>query len=712
MKRMMIVRLGLMAATTLWPVSAMAQQAADDGATSGGIGDIVVTATRRAENLQDVPATITAVTAEGLSSAGVTTTRGLEQVVPGLVMAMTATSTQPTLRGIGTRSASPGEESNIAMYLDGVYQPAMSSNNFEFLNVERVEVLKGPQGTLYGRNATGGAINIVTTKPADELAGRFSLSFGRFNEVNAGGYAAVPLGAGLAVDLAANRIHRDGYVDDLVRGGKLGRKKSHSLRGRIRFQPSDDIDIIASISDSSTDDNSAFTVQPIDGNTIGRAINPTVLLPTKPRQYVGNILPQSGFDQREYSLQAQFDLGFAVLESVGNIQENTTYYTSDSDGTLVGGRDLFSVGDFMDAWTQEVRLISQGSGRLQWIVGAMAFGSKAGLNLTVNNPTSVTIINGRQKAKAYAGYVEATYEVLDNLFVTGGVRYSDEKRTFTPFINTQRPTVSAKFDDWTPRASIRYEFSPDANVYFTYSEGFKSGVYNIASTNTTPVRPETITSYEAGIKLRPASWLRTNISGFIYDYSDLQVSARLAGSTVTFLQNAGAAKLKGIDLDIAAYPTDGLSLNLAAAFLDTKFTEFAGAAINVPTITNGVSTGGNASIIADVTGNQLVRAPEFTATAGFAYEFEAGSGLVKLGANANYNDGYFLEFGNRLRQPSYVLVNGNLGWWTRNERLGITLWAENITGEDVVQYALVSANQDGYSYRPPATYGVRLNFNY
>jgi iron complex outermembrane receptor protein len=694
-------------------MAAQGEGASSDGAASGGVGDIIVTATRRAENLQDVPVTISAVSAESLSSAGVSTTRGLEQVVAGLVMATTATSTQPTLRGIGTRSASPGEESNIAMYLDGVYQPAMTSNNFELINVERVEVLKGPQGALYGRNATGGAINIVTSKPSDELAGRFALSFGRFNEVNAGGYVSVPLGAGLAVDLAANRINRDGYVDDLVRGGKLGRKKSHSLRGRIRFQPTEDIDIIAAISDSSTDDNSIFTVQPINGNTIGRQIDPNVLLPTKPRQYVGNIYPRSGFDQREYSLQAQFDLGFAVLESVGNIQKNTNYYTSDSEGTVIPGRDLFAVGDYMDAWTEEVRLISQGSGRLQWIVGALAFGSKAALDpLVVNNPTSTTLINGRQKAKAYAGYAEATYEVLDSLFVTGGLRYSSEKRTFTPFVNTVRPTVSATFKDWTPRASIRYEFSPDANLYFTYSEGFKSGVYNIAAAGTVPVRPETITSYEVGLKLQPASWLRTNISGFIYDYKDLQVSARLSGNTVAFLQNAGAAKIKGIDLDIAAYPVDGLSLNLAAALLDTKFTEFAGASINVPTLTNGVALGGNASIIADVSGNELVRAPKFTATAGFAYEFEAASGRVKLGANANYNDGYFLEFGNRLRQPSYVLVNANLGWWTRNERLGITLWAENITGEDVVQYALISGNQDGYSYRPPATYGVRLNFNY
>ncbi len=695
----------LLGAAATWPMAVAAQ--GEPASTEPA--EIIVTATRRAESIQDVPASIAAISSENLDAAGVTSTRGLEQVVPGLVMVTTSTATQPTLRGVGTRGSLPGEESNVAMYIDGVYQPNMNANNFELLNVERVEVLKGPQGTLYGRNATGGAINVVTTKPGDTMVGKFSLSYGRFSEVNAAAYVGVPLSDGLSVDLAANKVSREGYIEDLVRGGTVGERDSYNVRGRIRFRPADGIDIIAAISKTSTKDSSAFSVQPINGNTVGRRENPSVLLPTKPRQYVGDVLPRTGLKQTDFSLQGQFDLGFATLEAVGDYQTNLSYYSSDSDGTTVRGRDINATGDYIDAWSGEARLISKGAGRLDWIVGALYFGSKAAQNPSiVRTLTSTTEFRGRQDAEAYAAYVEATYEPVDGVFLTGGYRYSNEKKTYTSFVNVKGPTVSASFDSWTPRASIRYQINPDANIYFTFSKGFKSGLFNLSSASTTPVRPETITSYEAGLKLKPASWLRTNLSAFVYDYKDLQVSARLAGNTVAFLQNAGVAKIKGIDLDITAYPIDGLSINLSGEYLDSKFKDFTGAAVNIPTVVNGVAVGGNSSIIIDATGKHLIRSPRYTATLGLAYQFEAVGGVIKLGGSTAYNDGFFLEFGNRLHQPAYVLANANVGWWTKDERLGVTLWGENLASEDIVQWALVSGNQDGYSYRPPATYGIRL----
>ena len=719
MRKSKKVRFALLAATSLWSGPALAQQSAAD-ANVASLGEIIVTANRRTESLQDVPLTVAAVSGEDLAAAGVGDTQGLEQVVPGLVVGRSATSVQPTIRGIGTRGSTPGEESNIAVYLDGVYQPAMTSNNFELLNVERVEVLKGPQGTLYGRNATGGAINVVTTKPGDEFTGKFTLSYGRYNEVKAGAYLVVPLADTLSADVAAKYVNRDGYVKDLIRGGKIGDLDSITVRGRLRWQPTDTIDIIAAISRTDTDDDSIFALGPVTGNSVGRRNDPTVVLPTGPRQYVGDRLPKSGFEQTDFSLTADFDLGPVLLQSATDYQKNNAYFATDSDGTTYQGGGVSTDDNPQKAFSQELRLISQGSGRFQWIVGGMFFDSKSQLNPLIIDTASFSGIkrDSGQESRALAGYVEGTYEAVDNLFLTGGLRYSWEKRTlFLPQSATrpERLTQSATFDDWTPRASIRYEINPRTSVYFTYAEGFKSGLFNGVATNVnnTPVRPETIRSYEAGIKLQPTPWLRANLSAFIYKYKDLQVQARLSGQDVAFLQNAGKADVKGIDFDAAISPSPGLNFTVGAEWLDSKYKDFGGAAVNIPTVVNGVEVGGNTSVILDVTGEALLRAPKFTANVGVNYEFDAGGGIIKLGANANYNDGYFhADLSNRLRQPSYVMVNASVGWWTQDEQFGITLWGENLADEDVLLYVLSTGNQDGFAYRTPAMYGLRVNFNF
>lgn len=699
-----------LAATSAFTAPALAQTVGAD------IGDddvnsereIVVTANRRVERLQDVPLSIAAVSGDTLAASGVSDTQGLEQVVPGLVMGQSGPSAQPTIRGIGTRGGTPGEESNVAMYIDGVYQPAMSSNNFELLNIERVEVLKGPQGTLYGRNATGGAINIVTTKPGDELVGRVSLSYGRFDEVDAALYTAVPVNDVISADVAFRRINRDGYIDDLLTGEKLGDRKSTNLRARLRLRPSDTLDVIVAFSRNELDDGSVFAVQPVNGNTVGRRVDPNVLLPNKPWQYVGNRKPEFGSEQTDWNLLADLDLGFAVLQSVTDYQKNTSYFRSDSDGSELELGGIYSPDTYTDAFSQELRLISQDIGRLQWIVGGLYFDSESAHDPMIIDTATLSGItrNGVQDSKAWSGYAEGTLEAVDDMFVTAGIRYSNEKRTFTLASGASQ---SASFEDWTPRVSLRYEVSSNASIYATWAQGFKSGLFNGASSGFELVAPETITSYEAGIKLSPARWLRTTLAAYLYDYQDLQVQARLAGDDVARLQNAGKARVKGIDFDATLYPMGGLTISLAASYIDAKFREFEGASINVPTTVDGVAVGGNTGIIADVTGNRLVRAPELTVSTGFNYAADFAGGVLKLGGNVAYNDGYFLELGNRLRQPSYTLINGSLGFWNQKETLGLTFWIENAADEAIVQWPLSSGSQDGYSYRAPQTYGVRLN---
>lgn len=683
---------------------ALAQSAPRGAAAPASeLQDIVVTATRRATNIQDVPFSITAVTGDQLADSGVVTTRDLEKVSPGLVFATTAFTVQPTVRGIGTRGTAPGDESNVPIYIDGIYQPAMTSNLFELQNIERVEVLRGPQGTLFGRNATGGAINVVTRKPADEATASVSASYGRYDELKLGAYVTGPLAPDLSADLALQYSDDDGYVRDLVRNKMQGANRSYVARGRLRWTPGI-ADLMVGVSYVDVEDNSSFTTQPLNGNTRGRRTpNQNVLIPKKARQIAGDFEPTEDFSQFDVNLLSRFDFGPVALEATFDYQRNKSSFQSDSDSTLTPGNTT-TMRLFNNAWSHEIRLLSQGDGRFEWVIGGMLFGANAGYNPLVTNGTS--IVRGRQKTFAYAGFGEATFEAIDNLFLTGGLRYSGEKKTFFPFVGAATMKADATFHAWTPRASIRYQFNEGSNIYFTYSKGFKSGLFNSASSVVIPVQPEKIEAFEVGLKVEPTSWMRANLSAFHYDYTDLQVQARNFTNASITLQNAASAKVKGIDVDVEVVPFSGFDLRLSGEYLDSKYTDFPLAQVTAPSMLNGVLNGGNDQVVRDVSGNELIRAPKWSGSFSAGYEFDISQGRIRLAGNISYNDGYWLEVGNRLRQPSYTTVDASITWKSSDDRYSVSLWGRNITSEKIYLYALISGNGDLVSYRKPATYGI------
>jgi len=675
-------------------------------ATDQSLPDIVVTATRRAQSLQHVPATVAAFSGDQLVSAGISKTTGLEQVTPGLVIGQTANAVQPTIRGVGTRGAGQGDESNIAMYIDGVYQPSMLNNNFDLLNIERVEVLKGPQGTLFGRNATGGAINVITRKPSQTFSGSAEASYGRYDTVTGSAYLTGPLATSISADLATIYSRTDGYIDDLVRGGKTDEGYNFAVRSRLRVQPTDAIDFVLAGSYAKAHDRSPFAFQPINNNTRARVTTPGVLLPSRLRQTAAGIQPDGRSRQWDINLTGSIDLGSVSLETSTDYQNNRSSFLTDSDATPanLGSQDARI--QYTRAWSQELRLLSQGKGRFQWVIGGMAFQSVAGYDNYFSNVT--TLIKGVQRSRAYSGFGEATLEAVDHLFLTAGLRYSNETRIFDPFVNVAFPRQSRTFRRWSPKAAIRYEFSPDADVYFSYTEGFKSGVYNATTVQLTPVNEEVVRSFEAGLKLRPAPWARANFSAFHYDYTGLQLQTRDGLTGLSLFQNAGKAKIDGAEAEVDLAPGGGFSLRLGAAWSHGRFTDFRNAQVTVPVVVNGTAVGGNTQALADVTGKDLIRAPRFTATAAPSLAVPAGSGELRFNANLNYNSGYSLDVLNRVKQPSYLWANANVSYVSAGDRFRVTAWAENLFNEDVVLFFTTSATGDFASYRKPVTYGVTI----
>lgn len=732
MRSILSLTLGLLSvSTSSIAMAAQERQAppAEEMQESSGLKDIVVTATRREARLQDVPVSVTAITAETLGGAGVSQVRDLGQVAPGFISGRNVGANQPTIRGVGSSGISPGDESNVATYIDGVYQADPFSTFIELVEVERVEVLRGPQGTTFGRNATGGLVNVITPDPSFDMRGRFAGEYGRSrlnaNAFDIRGYVTGGLTNTVAADLAVLYRSNDGYIKDLVRGGTLGDQKVFDIRSKLLWQPSDTSKIVLTgeyIEQKST----ANALQPYNNtNTRGFSF-PGVILPTGPWQASTNIPPRLNFHHTQVALKTQFNFTGFDLETTGAYINSVTDYTTDSDSSniFLGQIPIYGTSE---ALSQEVRLVSTSHGPFQWTVGAYGFHLKSATsaqiitsNGIVGGPVATLDLQPRVGATSFAGFGEGTYEVVPSLFVTAGVRYTTERKTFRQTVNGTRinfnpdPTTppdylaSRRFNKTTYRGIVRYKFADNANIYASYSTGFKSGVYNGSSTLPDPVNPEEIESWEAGLKAEPFRWLRTNLSVFRYDYTDLQVQSRSPLATGNYiLQNAAEAKITGGELELTASPLRGLQLNAAVAYNDGKYRNFPLAQTFVP-----LATGGNAAVTADVAGKRLIRSPKYTFSVGASWEHEYSAGTASLNANLFHSTRVYYDFANTFSQDPFTRVNARASWSPSGSDWTFSLWSTNLTNAKIVQQIRIGLASADQVYEPPRQVGVGVELKF
>lgn len=723
---------------------ALAQNAEDQG-----FSDIVVTAQKRGENVQRVPISITALTPDALDRSGLSSTSDLQAAVPGLVFSTFLGDGQPYLRGVGNDSLTLGADSSVSVYVDGVYMARTGGALQEVFDVERVEVVKGPQGTLFGRNSVGGSINIVNRLPQDHFEARGDLSLGNNGLGKARAAINVPLASNLFIRASGITSKQNGFFRNLNTAGNLtalppgfGGNSILKTRyggidlnaGRLALRwviaPETEFNIVGDISDDKTvrgatvHSLSIYPSPAVDfcrgapfpcptdpGATPGRQT-------TDPYSNYLNLLPTEHSVQSGVVGTFTTALGFAKLTSITGFKHYNHNDLFDLDGTDYNDGIQ---NDHVDSntLTQELQLASSNDGPLQWVTGLYYLRDRAKQHVRVALASGAQLVDfsARLKTTAWAMFAQGTYSLADSLKLTLGGRYSYERKAvevdhqllllntlLIPLTNAQS---ARSWKSFTPKIGLDWQISNKIMAYASAQKGFKSGGYNTISTDPTTYefQPEKINAYEIGFKSTfLENRIRFNTALFYYDYKNLQVN--LYDATAVVLKNAAKAKIKGVDFDLSVKPVQALELKVSGEYLDAKFKDF------VTFDPDNLAAGAQ-----NLSGNRLPRAPKFSfsTSANYTHRISDDLGLEWFLEYAQTGHVYYSFFNQpAVDQGKVGLLNGRITAKFHDDHLSLAIWGKNITNKIWSQNVIRNTSFAGAIASPamPRTYGVTLSADF
>jgi iron complex outermembrane recepter protein len=733
--------------------SATSQSASTE---EGGLSVITVTAQRREEDLQRAAVAVSAVTGDSLVQQSITEATQLTRLVPALQVAPAAGATQIYLRGVGTFGANAFAEQGVAFNLDGVYLDRPAAPAGLFYDLERIEVLKGPQGTLYGRNASGGAVNVITAKPKfGDVSGFLTGEYGNYNTFKTQGAINLPLGDQMAVRIAAQHAEHDGYFND-----GYDDEDTQAVRGQIRaeFGP---VELNLSADYAHVGGKGiGGTIMPLlfdeDDERLGVS-DPQVLaayLSRSPTAPVPQTVARSdGYQDNDFFGligTMNVDLGFATLTVI------PAYRTTDIDTISYASSFLIDVVESSKQSSVEARLANEGD-RLTWVLGAYYLDLSINADQLYDQGNNSTRINSDLDTNSYAVFGQATYSLTDTFRVTGGLRYTlDQKQQLTnqvarPFVGFVPPGPPAftpifatipstavtdiEFERVTWKAGVEYDAAPRSLLYASVATGFKSGIlYSAVGQNYS--EPEALTAYTIGSKNRFLdNRLQANLELFYWDYKDQQISglgpvqvATTPGGPIfgpVFLtQNAGSATIYGAEFELLFQPTrnDLFSANLQylkTNYDDLRFQAFSSSGIApasgcVVTPTAAVTITPIARVFnIDCTGKPLPNSPELALNLGYEHTFDLGaSGRIIAGADTRIETERFLsiDYVPLASQGGHMMSNARITYETDNGLFSLTGFINNIENELVFSNTIQSPVKVGVFYnqiRPPRTYGIR-----
>ena len=704
-----------------------------NGTSEGDLMEIVVTAQKRKEKIQDVPLSITAVTAEDLKMAGVTTNLDLTQLVPGLKMDRIAGFTNPAIRGVTTSIDEPGADPNVATYIDGIYQSNPAAGTFDLPDVQRIDVLKGPQGTLFGRNATGGAIQIFTLDPSDEFAGHLGVSYASFHDQTVKAYVSGPLIENkVFASISGFEETADSYYTNVGPPMTLNGISSHTLRAKIVAVPTDDLKLTFIGFWGQHGDASAVLGNALNGTSVAQLV-PGSVIPTRPYNVAGNFAPEEIVDGNGGSVKAEYNSGIGAFTLTSSYNHVNTHLVVPTAAAYVpGGLDQYYFAQSpADTYQVELNLASVKYGPFSYIGGMNYYNdsqSYAPLEVTYADEGVATIYT-KQTSHAYSAFGEATYEFTEQLSAVLGARYSLETRTVYGNLYLAGLTGASPPNGWvqdgqktfvstTPRFSLRDKITSNTNIYFTYSEGFKSGLFDAASvpvagTTGTPalVQPEKLRAYEIGLKSEPAKWYNFDAAIFRYKYSDQQLASYhvVNGLPLGTIQNAASSSIYGADLEGSVKPVPEFTLHAGISLLHATYDSFPDASVNLPAPGNA----GNINFPADATGNTLERAPKWTATLSGTYAKDYEIGNVSFTGNIYHSDKIYYDFANYYYQKEYTDVGFNAAIKpAAMPGFTVSVYGKNLSNNAVILGAFIQSNASAVSWAPPRTFGINIGYDF
>lgn len=693
--------------------------------------EVLVTARKREENLQSVAIAVSVVSAQTIADAGLVRLTDVTQLVPNMAYQenISNKATNFSLRGI-TSSGGLGNDPGIGVYVDEVYVSRESGFNVDLLDIQRIEVLKGPQGTLYGRNTAVGALNITTKKPSRELEGTVLADIGDYDYRRFGALVSGPLTETVAGKLSVVDFERDGYLDNTY-GGTVNTVDYTTWRGQLLWAPSERLEFL--LTGDYREDES-------DGNNL---VTRTQGEPLDKNYKVS--IPDSGYEDvqaRGLSLRIDYDWDSVLLTSITSWNDLDEDYQNDQDWSPLDALTGFDTRE-NEQWSQELRLTSLGASRLDWVAGIYFYHQEFdarqnslngpdtvyaafGLTDLVGTgipPTSIGLpvdsveitATSTIESDSYAAFANVDFELNDYWSINAGLRYSKDEKDLN-YVQVSDPLAVAfgfvpldikddiDDDEWTPTLSLNWTPQEDMLVYAKYSRGYKAGGFNNSISSTASAvafDAETLDAYELGLK---SSWLnntlRVNGAIFHMEYDDKQESAFVAG--VGFVQtNAGKATSDGAEFEVQYVPQENWIIYGSVGYAHAEYDEY---------IIDEFS---------DYSGNTLARAPEWTARLGSQVEWSFTDYLKgMLRVDYVYQDEFFTQARNDpfFAADTQNIVNARLRLSDADMTWQVTLWGRNLTDDDNINTI------DGpstfffptyhYSLIAPRTYGVELQYNF
>ncbi len=711
-----------------------------------GLQSVTVTATRRATSLQKVAGTIDVATSEKLTLLNVKDVSGIESLVPGVSMSRSA-GNMPFIRGIGTLSAG-FNESSVGMYIDGIYLPNTSAGLFSFNNIDRVEILKGPQGTLYGRNTTGGLINVITRAPEAAVAADLALGYGSYDTLTQNFYGNVPLSDSVSANIAMfHQKQGKGWTTNILTGAEVQKTEDSAVYAKVQWKPGRDTKVTGSAlySKSDSDIGWAFTIAP---GSFGPDGTPYL----GEHKLAAQIAPFNKYEGSLGSLKIEHAFNAIDFFSLTGYQygrQTSSLVQNGIPGLPVAGRSAaYLETDFNHhTLSQEFQLSSKNpASAFDWIAGAYFYRDETAVRTSNTTscaggvcaplpgnlpPTNTDVISTTTSKSIYA---DGTYKLRADTRLTVGVRYTDERKAFEGTVSP-RPglpnsavslpasvittTQAAGLDPYTDfpkltyRGVLAHDINKDVQVYISHNRGFKSGTYNLNSVTNKPVRPEILDSTEIGIKSELFDRrLRLNVSAFNYDFTDVQVRsvAGLPAGSPSVGTNVASARTKGIDAQIEYRPSRALSLNAGLGYLDAKYVDYPGVTCTAARQPGGAFLGGVVGTICNLGGRPLPMSPKFSAVLGASYNFPTSFGNIMLVANDSYKSRYSFTPDFSVTQAPAHIIDASVRWTSLDQRFDVSLGVKNAT--DKYRYMAGQAST-AYVYVPgaPRTFNVTVGFH-